>query len=76
MIHDLSEAGIGLILDQALPTGTRLQLLLDSDAVARSWVLAEVVHATPDRTGTWLVGARFERPLSPTELEALLRQWQ
>jgi hypothetical protein len=72
-IHDISTAGIGVVLDHRLDPGT----LVTIELLNRTWnfwhlKLLRVVHATPQADDRWLVGSVFLRKFSDDEFQALL----
>jgi len=74
-VHDISQGGVGLILQHRFNPG--MTLLLDlrerAGAVLRT-VRAQVVHATAildDGNPCWLLGCSFDRPLTEAEFSAL-----
>ena len=70
-IRNLSECGIGLLLDQQLEPGILLALELHnpSQPLCRT-LLAVVVYAEPDPQGDWLIGCQFASLLTEGELQA------
>lgn len=74
-VHDISKAGIGLILQHRFNPGTALLVDLreTAGAVLRT-VRVRVVHATAildDGIPYWLLGCVFDRPLNEAEFSAL-----
>jgi hypothetical protein len=72
-VHNLSECGIGLNLNQPLEPGANIVIRLkgQSDFIMLQ-LPARVVHATQEVDGTWRVGCEFEKKLSPEDLDTLL----
>jgi hypothetical protein len=72
-VLNISASGIGLLVDQAVETGTLLSLeLCSASGDAFQAILACVVHATPQGEGQWALGCNFIRELTVAELQALL----
>ena len=73
VVQDLSLDGAGLVLGVPLAEGAVLLLHLGRPHRPRTSYtrLARVAHATPQESGTWLVGCRFTPPLSDDQLAAL-----
>ncbi len=58
--QDISESGIGLVLERRFELGTVLVLELESvEGRAAHYLLAEVVRTEPQPGGTWLAGCAF-----------------
>ncbi len=73
MIRDLSTTGVGMILNQSFDPDTELAVeLFSPDMLLCYTVLTRVVHSNRQGNGSWLVGCRFVRELSPEELQNLL----
>jgi hypothetical protein len=68
LVQDASAQGIGLLLTQALPPGTLLEVEVSCGSAA-PWV-ARVVHATKHEGG-WLIGCAFNHSLTDAELARL-----
>jgi hypothetical protein len=72
-IHDLSQGGIGLVLNEPFPADTVVAIELKSQRCESVRVFtARVRHVTSIDLGRWLVGCEFLRPLSKDDLAALL----
>ena len=71
-VHDLSTAGVGLLVGEPMDLGTELNIELLTQSIARVPVRGRVVHATPGREGNWIVGCAFFQTLTHEELEKLL----
>ena len=72
-IHDISAAGIGIVLNESVEPGTLVTVaLLNQPANFWHMKVARVVHATAQNDGTWLVGNRFLQVFSEEQLHALL----
>ncbi|MCI0380880.1 MAG: PilZ domain-containing protein [Gemmataceae bacterium] len=74
-VHNISQGGIGLILQHRFGPGTTLLVDLreTTGAVLRT-VRARVVHATAILDGgspCWLLGCVFDQPLDETEFSSL-----
>ena len=73
LVRDVSLAGIGLMLDRPLEPGSLLAIHLGAWRAGQSGVLlAEVVHATAQGNGEWLIGCKLSRSLGDHELESFL----
>jgi hypothetical protein len=72
-VVNISANGIGLLVDQPVPTGSLLSLNLENTAhhSART-ILACVVHSTSRPEHEWALGCNFIRELSESDLKALL----
>jgi hypothetical protein len=73
LILDLSLTGVGLLLNRPLELGS--WILLELDGLGHDLgleVSAQVVHATPQHDGNYLIGCAFAHRLSADELDALL----
>jgi hypothetical protein len=70
-IRNLSECGIGLVLNEAPEPGSLLALELENPAqqLCRT-LLAVVIYAKPDLEGYWLIGCQFASLLTKEELQA------
>jgi hypothetical protein len=64
-IVDISQGGVGLLVDQPLHVGNLLRIKLSR--VVEGWV----VHATPTQDGKWVVGCVLAWELSESEVRAL-----
>jgi hypothetical protein len=71
-LHNLSVAGVGMLLESPLEAGTLLDINLLTAAGKRLACRGRVTHATPRADGGWLVGCAFAQPLGEDDLEALL----
>jgi len=74
-VHDISQGGVGLLLQHRFRPGTNLDVdLRDPSGHALRTVQVRVVHATPileeDRP-CWLLGCAFDEPLSDEEFISL-----
>jgi hypothetical protein len=75
MVRDISQGGIGLILQHRFRPGTTLlvELRQSAGAVLRT-IRVRVVHATAvldDGNPCWLLGCAFDHPLDEAELSSL-----
>jgi hypothetical protein len=72
-VRDVSETGLGLIVDQPFEIGTVLAIQLRSASAGASYILAgKVVHLTPHLDGIWVLGCSLSRRLTDEEIFALL----
>jgi hypothetical protein len=72
-VHDVSQGGIGLVLDKPLTVGDELYIQVTNNLLGFSYDLdAEVKHITPFAEGLWIVGFAFPRELTLAELAGLL----
>lgn len=72
-IRDLSQGGMGLILNRRFEPGTGLAVEIpETDNYPADTLLARVVHATRQPHEKWLLGCAFVSPLSDDELQRLL----
>jgi hypothetical protein len=65
---EVSAGGAGLLLTEDVPAGTRLALEL---APLVGVFQGLVVHNSDLGGGAWLIGCRFDHPLSEDDLQAL-----
>jgi hypothetical protein len=72
-LRDISPGGAGLLLSQRFEPGSMLIVELEAKRPARCFA-AQVVHATADESGHWIVGCEFIRPFSEEELHVLLQE--
>lgn len=73
VVRDISELGIGLLVDQPCKPGTLLALRLRSRGARFSGVLAATVkHATLMPDGNWLLGCLLARNLTDDEVLGLI----
>ena len=73
-VLDVSETGIRLIVKEALPVGSEVEIGLKSPADRKPTPMpAEVVWCVPTADGNFCVGARFGRPLKYALLQAFSR---
>ncbi|MCI0640178.1 MAG: PilZ domain-containing protein [Gemmataceae bacterium] len=74
-VHDISQGGIGLVLQHRFGPGTDLLVDLRETAGAMlRTVRVRVVHATPildDGSPCWLLGCVFDHPLDEAEFASL-----
>jgi hypothetical protein len=71
-IRDVSAGGLGLIVRRRFERGTLLAIEpAGPGAEAPALLLAQVVHATSQPHGRWLVGCKLVRELSEAEVRAL-----
>ena len=74
-VHNISQGGVGLILQHRFAPGTVLLVdLRETAGVLLRTVQARVVHATAildDGNPCWLLGCVFDRPLDEAEFAAL-----
>lgn len=74
-VHDISAAGIGLVVERLIKPGTVLVVHLQTiDQRLTRPLPMRVMHATAQPEGTWLVGCEFVRKLSNEDLQSLLRR--
>ena len=73
-IHDLSEAGIGVILLRRFEVGATLYIQVPglSENATRT-LLARVANVRPYRKKSWLVGCTLMTPLAEAELRELIQ---
>ena len=64
-VHDISEDGIGLLLDRRLETGCYLWVVMrGADDVLLGKMMTRIVHATSQADGHWLHGCLFTKEVS------------
>jgi hypothetical protein len=71
-IRNLSACGIGFTSEFALENGTFLAITLQADDGFDLSVRAQVVHATEQKDGSWLLGCALSRHLTGKELETFM----
>jgi len=72
-ILDISASGIGLLLPDAVPVGTRLNVELDGHGATSFEMLAEVVNVTPQAEGGWRCGCDLVWKITEEEVQLLLK---
>jgi hypothetical protein len=71
-VQNISDTGIGFLLDQPLARGTLLVLELPPTESDPSYVVcARVVHAGPHLEGRFLIGCALQSELRPEVLQAM-----
>jgi hypothetical protein len=74
-LHDISQGGCGLLTQHRFGPGTVLVIdLREGEGNTLRSLHAEVMHATAflsDGTPCWLLGCRFDEPLTEAEMAAL-----
>ena len=71
-LRDISSGGLGLLARESLAKGTFLAVDLLGTKDFHLRLRAQVVHATPQSNGLWVLGCVLERELGREELEAML----
>jgi hypothetical protein len=71
-VFDLSTTGVGLVLDQAIPSGKTLIIRLPTSTMGWNSHLVRIKHCTPMDDGRFQVGCSFVKPLSAAQLQAHL----
>jgi len=70
-VQNISENGIGLLLDRELATGVHLWVVMrGADDVLLGKMMIRVVHATNQADGHWLHGCLFTKGVSEPALQA------
>jgi hypothetical protein len=72
-ILDISAGGIGLLMPDAVPLGTRLNVELEGHGAMPFEMLAEVVNVTPQPDGSCRCGCDLVWKISEAELQLLLK---
>jgi hypothetical protein len=72
-IVDVSTSGIGLLLDQPLEAGTRLNVELDGTLASLFEIVADVKHVTALADGRWRCGCELLWRLTEDEVRLLLQ---
>ena len=70
-MRDFSVLGVGLLAEQTLPVGTTLFIEAGRFGKPLPPLAAEVRHATQLSNGEWLLGCRFTRHLTLSDLDQL-----
>jgi hypothetical protein len=72
-VLDISLAGVGLLLGRALEPGLAVVIHMGDRSGARVYDLpAQVIHATKEISGDWVVGCRLDTSLTQDDLDALV----
>ena len=71
-VHNLSERGVGLLLQAPVDVGVLLDIDLLTAVGGHIPVCGRVAHATQRLDGSWLIGCELQQPLDPSDVEALL----
>lgn len=72
-IKNISNDGIGLIVSEKLSAGLLVALSLGNSARGFSkTLLVRITHVTPQTGGTFLVGGKFEQPLTYEDLRSMV----
>jgi PilZ domain len=72
-VLDLSVAGVGLLVAEPLPLGTRLNVEVEGAAATPFELLAEVTNVTAHAAGGWRCGCDLVWKISDDELRLLLK---
>ncbi len=72
-VLDVSVNGVGLLLPEAVPLGTRLNVDFEGHAAMPLEILAEVVHVAQQPDGGWRCGCTLVWQISEQELQLLLK---
>jgi hypothetical protein len=71
-VQDISQKGIGLVLNQPFEPGAILGIEMGYKVRRRSRILvARVIHITAQADGRWLVGCEFAFQLTDRDIKAL-----
>jgi PilZ domain len=73
-LRNISRNGIGLSLKKRFEPGTPLLIELSESPRVSRHLAAHVVHATPDKNGRWIIGCRFDCPLSLEEMQIFVQE--
>jgi hypothetical protein len=71
---DLSNAGVGLVLNSWLPRNQEIEVAFTSLAKLGLLVRGFVRHARVMDEASWRIGCEFQRPLSDEELSSVLEE--
>ncbi len=72
-IQDVSQAGVGLLINRSFAPSTALSLRVQLKGRASNRpLLVRVKHCTAQPNGDWLAGCTFVVPLKDDELRALI----
>jgi len=71
-LANLSIRGVGFLSKSPLPAKLIVHIEIPALALARREITAEVMHATQQINGDWLVGCQLATPLTDEELETCL----
>src|SRR5262245_19001355 len=69
-VQNLSAGGLALLVDQPVPPGTRIQVLMTNPAhTSRLSLTVTILRSEPELSGNWFLGGEFDRTLMPNELK-------
>src|SRR6266508_1213861 len=68
LVHDVSAAGLSLVLRYRFEPGTVLAIYLDMPNAESGPALARVIHAGRRPDGKWLLGCSLSRPLNDEQV--------
>jgi hypothetical protein len=72
-VLDLSASGVGLVFDRPFPPDTLLLIRMPTATLGWTSHLVKVKHSRELGPGEFQTGCTFVRPLTPEQLQALLR---
>jgi hypothetical protein len=73
IVQEISTTGLSLALASKVPEGTILAIEFRGSASGFSGIVSgRVVHARLNDCGNWIIGCQLARPLSESDLDALL----
>lgn len=71
LVWNISETGVSMLLTEPLPPDALVNGELTGERGGPGLpVTVQVVHVVPMPSGDYFLGGRFDRPLSPDELQA------
>jgi hypothetical protein len=71
-LANISHHGIGFLSKSSIDVGIRLRIEMIALAASKREIVAEVMHATLQVNGDWIIGCRLDMPLRQDELEVCL----
>jgi hypothetical protein len=72
-VVDLSTAGMGLLIAEPLPVGTRVTVELEDAAATPLELLVDVINVTAQADGSWRCGCALVWRISEDEMWLLLK---
>jgi hypothetical protein len=75
LVWNISPSGVSMLLDEAPAAGTVLPAVLATVDEKRSLpVTLRIIHVREIRTGDYFLGAQFQQPLQPDDMQPFLAE--